>query len=472
MQEQDRRIHDPELAHHMAYAEKPFRDLAEQVIRLGMAEAHDEALRRANAASVIAGKEYLSSLQASIGFYEKPTKDTLAISTADLLESTENLQAELEEDDGPEYMTVSQMRRSFGVGYDVAKAAVEKLRETLGEVAQTEFSRGGRGRRSGELIEIFNREQRAKIADYLREQGNLTIAPDDYMSLNGIANKLGVGAGVISRVMEIYGDTVGSGIFGVKRGQRENRSGAPRPLYSPGQQERIAATLNLDERPPESYKGIYEISASLKKLGLVGATNLDRAVKRGSIEELGEPYRFSIIKGDEPMTLYSPEQQARILQHLQKRFGNVVKPGDEASYASRHAMAKEFGVPKSSVASIIEEYATVIGEPELVQFGSRITTGYSVAQREIIHALLQDTGRLQYAYPKGFLPASMILPGVRATLPEGTTKHQLFKEAVVSIPNLGAVVTSVDVNNRSFALYSPKQQTKIIAYIKARAKTV
>jgi phosphoribosylamine-glycine ligase len=169
MQEQDRRIHDPELTHHMAYAEKPFRDLAEQAIRIRMEEVHNEALRRANAASVLAGREYLAGLQASVEFFGQPTTNTNETITSGVSTSPESSQAEQEEDDGPEYMTVSQMRRSFGVGYDVAKAAVEILQETLGEVAQTEFSRGGRGRRSGEPIEIFNREQRAKIADYLRE---------------------------------------------------------------------------------------------------------------------------------------------------------------------------------------------------------------------------------------------------------------------------------------------------------------
>jgi hypothetical protein len=251
------------------------------------------------------------------------------------------------------------------------------------------------------------------------------------MSVIGMAGRLGVSYEITNRILKLYGEEIGEGLFGIRKGSHTN-SGVPRPLYSPDQLQCIADKLNLNERPPEGYKG------------------------------------FSIIKGDEPMKLYSPEQQARILQHLQKRYGDVVKPGDEASYASRHAMAKEFGVPKSSIARIIDEYSTIIGEPELVQFGSRITTGYSHAQKETVRALLEDRGKLEYAYPKGFLPVSMILTGIH--LPKGVSGSELFKEAVASIPNLGAVVTSANVHNRSFALYSPVQQARIIEYIKARAK--
>lgn len=58
MHEHNHRIQDPILTHHMGYAEKPFHDLADQAMELGMDETHNEALRKANAAGVVAGKQF------------------------------------------------------------------------------------------------------------------------------------------------------------------------------------------------------------------------------------------------------------------------------------------------------------------------------------------------------------------------------------------------------------------------------
>ena len=70
MQKQYHRIHSPELAHQMGYAEKPFRDLAALAIAVGMQEFYDKALSNADRAGVVAGREYVNSMHRNLSHYD------------------------------------------------------------------------------------------------------------------------------------------------------------------------------------------------------------------------------------------------------------------------------------------------------------------------------------------------------------------------------------------------------------------
>lgn len=66
LSEQDHRIHSPELAHHMGYAEHPYRELAAISLKHGLSEEHENYLSKAHEAGMESGDRYVQSLQASL----------------------------------------------------------------------------------------------------------------------------------------------------------------------------------------------------------------------------------------------------------------------------------------------------------------------------------------------------------------------------------------------------------------------
>ena len=70
MREQDHRIHNQELAHHMAVAEDPYQQFAHQAAELGLQHARHEALSKANQAAITIGREYLNLLGVTLDSHD------------------------------------------------------------------------------------------------------------------------------------------------------------------------------------------------------------------------------------------------------------------------------------------------------------------------------------------------------------------------------------------------------------------
>jgi hypothetical protein len=70
MFEADNRIHSPELAEVMAYAEVPFREIALHQKQYENEFEYESNVELANSASNLAGKEYLARLSINLSFHE------------------------------------------------------------------------------------------------------------------------------------------------------------------------------------------------------------------------------------------------------------------------------------------------------------------------------------------------------------------------------------------------------------------
>ncbi len=77
--EQDHRIHNPELAHHIRSGEYPYRELATVALNLGLSDKYTEYLHEAHEAGIAAGEAYLESLQGSLDHYRNGFEANLDI---------------------------------------------------------------------------------------------------------------------------------------------------------------------------------------------------------------------------------------------------------------------------------------------------------------------------------------------------------------------------------------------------------
>lgn len=80
MSEKDIRIRSPELAHHMAVAEKPYRELALHAFSIGANDTYNTALIDADQAGMKKGRKYLDELSTNLDEHKdametEPVKD-------------------------------------------------------------------------------------------------------------------------------------------------------------------------------------------------------------------------------------------------------------------------------------------------------------------------------------------------------------------------------------------------------------
>ena len=181
-------------------------------------------------------------------------------------------------------------------------------------------------------------------------------APDGYMSVNPIAEELGISTSTVSKI-----------ISGIDLSPIKARFGTiVADAYSPVD---IARIRELAESKglfsPEAPEGYMSVKRIAKELGISGKT-----VSK-IISELG----LSPIKarfGTRITDAYSPEDIARIRELAESK--GLFIPEADGGYMSVSQIAKEFGISGETVRKIISEIGL---SPIKAKFGTNVADAYS-----------------------------------------------------------------------------------------------
>lgn len=260
---------------------------------------------------------------------------------------------------------------SRSAGYDVKAVAwaINDLGEALGPVDKMKFG--------AVTTDGYTREQArmiiARINDS-REFYGLVPAPDDVLSVNGIAAKLGISHWSVKNAVNEL-----SGWLGVTTDYRFKAQSATG--YTPEQQLLIKEYLTdrgllSIEKAPDGYESIKSMSASLK----ISREVLKKLINTSGLE-LGKVGSFKF--GSMITSGYSPEQREMIINHLESTgaFQDATPP---EGYLSTPGLARKLGVSPKVIDRIRKQHSEEIGETNNYKFGARKVPGYSPVQQSII----------------------------------------------------------------------------------------
>ena len=275
--------------------------------------------------------------------------------------------------------------------------------------------------------------------------------PENYLSINGIAEKFEISHVLVSKVIKDIEDQLGE--------VGKYKFGTVTTLgYSPDQQEIIKKSFQekglLKPEVPENYLSINGIAEKFN----VCPTSVSKVIK--DIEDqLGDinKYRFKgkITSG------YSPDQQEIIKKYLDEK--GLLKPEVPEGYLSMKGITEKFEISDFLVSKVIKDIEDQLGEVGKYKFGAVTTSGYSQEQQEIIKNYLQEKGLLQPEPPEGYLAVSRIAKELGLNF-ESVSK--IIKDIEDQLGEVGkykfGTVTTLG--------YSPEQQKIIINYINNRKK--
>lgn len=340
------------------------------------------------------------------------------------------------------YRSANGMAVLLGLSGQTIFSVAQKLKDTLGEVKRFRFHQ--------KTTFGYSPEQQEMIRQYLSEQGYfIEKAPEDVLSIVGIADKLGVAPPTVSDAVYELGERLGEVT-------KYRFRGVVAPGFTLQQQEmieqRLAEKGAFIEKAPG---GVLSAVGITKKLGVASGV-VPLAIERlGDL--LGETKEY---KFNNKLTVgYSPEQQEKIQQYLAKRglFGEEPPEG----VLSVAGLSKKLGVGSSTIFKAIEGLGEELGEVKTYRFYSRNVPGYTPEQLEAIKEYLKQKGVIIKKAPEGVLTVGGIAKklGVNISTVSGTIE-KLGEE-------LGEVNT-YKFHTVSALGYTPEQQEMIIEQMKKR----
>jgi len=264
------------------------------------------------------------------------------------------------------------LAEKLGVAYaTVSKAITELDNDKLGTMGTYRFG--------VVLATGFTLAQQELIEQQLENSGNLTKhAPEDIVSPNSLAKKLGISKGSVSNAIKNLGDTLGSS-------NTYKFGGVSVKGYTPSQQAMIESFLRskgvLATQASESVLSLFGMAS---KLG-VNHTTLSRVIKAHR-QELGtmKMYKF----GTRPGIGLTPTQQAIIEQHL--RDNGILQQVPEG-IVSATELAEKLGVDHIAVRHVMRNHANELGTTQRYKFGTRTARGLTPAQQAIIEQRLRNS---------------------------------------------------------------------------------
>jgi biotin operon repressor len=339
------------------------------------------------------------------------------------------------------YMSVGGIADELDVSHLAVTRAINMLGDQLGETGIYRFRQ--------QKVTGYSLEQQAWIVAQLESNGLFTEkAPEDYLSLQGLADSLNVSDSIVAGVIEVLGDQLGeTGIY--KFGSNATVG------YSTEQQAKIAAQLEANgafaEKAPEGYLSIKGIA----KAWNIDNTAVGRARKMIG-DQLGaaESYKF----GSNATVGYSLEQQAWIVAQLESNGLFTDKAPED--YLSLQGLANALGVSPGGVSIAIKMLGDQLGETGIYRFNQQNATGYSLEQQAWIAAQLEANGAFAEKAPEGYMSVGGIADSLG--IGDSTVKR--------AIRMLGDELGKVEIRrfgSRSVTGYSQEQQAKIAAQLEA-----
>ena len=201
-------------------------------------------------------------------------------------------------------------------------------------------------------------------------QPNIKLAPEGYLSLQGIANELGIASQTAKKAVDQLSEklgVVGQYKFGT----------TPAYGYSPNQVEMIHAHIGesmAEQKAPEGHLSILGIA---KQLGVYHGT-VSKAIAEIN-NELGVVKRYKFRS--RTVSGYSPEQIEMICTHI-NRYAEIESAPD--GYMSMNQIAKQFHTAYETLREVLSKMDNEFGEVKRYKFRRVIADGYSPEQIEMI----------------------------------------------------------------------------------------
>ena len=283
-----------------------------------------------------------------------------------------------------------------------------------------------------EDIPINNNEPTiAKNKKYLQptkkpdtERGNPEKAPEGYLTLQALADEIGVYRTTLRKVIDQIED------LGKVEKYRSSGGSGITSFYSPEQQDKIRQAV--PEKAPEGY---------LTHAALADELDIARPALRkviDQIEDLGEVKMYR-PNGYGPITLfYSPRQQDKIRQAVPEKAPE--------GYLTLRALADEIGTARETLLKIVDQIED-LGEVKQYRSRSGVTFFYSPEQQDKIRRAVPEKA------PEGYLTHA-------ALANELDVGWNALRRIVDQIEDLGEVKEYIS-NGGITLCYSPDQQDKI-----------
>lgn len=261
------------------------------------------------------------------------------------------------------FLHESGVAQRFGVQNHTIRAVVQEIGESIGEI---------RGFKSdSRATPHYSPAQQELIYSRLKEKNLLlSDAPDNMLSISGIAKGLDLTVVYVSKVVKDLAGEIGEASY------YKGENGHSTAFFTEAQQEQIL-NLIMD-------RGMWAPQAPndiLSKGGMSIKFGVSSRVVNDALEALGdaignvETYKFkaSIAKG------YSPEQQQMVYEHLDAKGAFSPKPPD--GYLSMSGFVRAFGISDATFVAAVNQLIDNLGEVRVYRFGTSNTKGYSPEQQ-------------------------------------------------------------------------------------------
>lgn len=254
------------------------------------------------------------------------------------------------------YITPNKLAEALGV----SRYLVDKTAEELGISSEVLHEPNGR------LSNLYPPLDQEAILEAIANK--YVSAPEGYLPVTPLAERLGVGTKSIERA---------AGILGIRGSLMRSRAGShiPGVYYSPDEQLVIEEFLirKDDEYAPDNYSSTLDIS---------GLTNYSYSVVVRVAEQLGiEGTKLRKRNAGGVMTtVYSPNETRLIIEEL-NRIPRVLE-----GYLPAQALAKKLGIDRKNIATIASQ-AGVNGQK--MRGPSRVTTYYSPNEQTALEEYLK-----------------------------------------------------------------------------------
>jgi len=336
-------------------------------------------------------------------------------------------------------LSATGLAKSLGISELSVLSEISNMGDLLGEVQSYRIF--------SNLRPGYTFEQQEIIRDRLKAKGVLSEqAPEEVLSVSGLAEKLGVSPQTIAESIKRLGSIIGE--TEVYKFTSRRTTG-----YSQEQQELIRQELEssgkLVQQATEDILSAVDVS---KNLGIQHAAVMKAIAELG--ESLGnkKKYKFgsAITRG------FSIEQQELIRQHVQQ--GRSAREHSLDGISSAYGLAQKYGLYFETVLNAIDRIKPSLGEVKTYRFGPRFTEGYSQEQQDAIERELTRNGNFAEPANDGVLSKKIFSNQIGVS-------DLTIANAVIALGDKLGEVKTYKFGNTPAAGYTQEQQEMIREFL-------
>jgi biotin operon repressor len=277
------------------------------------------------------------------------------------------------------YKRIKEISIDFGLSLNSIKKIIRELGDDLGDSKIYKYKIYQLEHYSPEQIEMIRKK--AEEMRFFEEP-----APDNYKSLKGIEELLGISKNNLEKIIDSLGEELGE--------VKEYRFLQIAKGYSPSQIEKIenrAKEMNLDSEPAPEY--FINASEIIRRYGI------DHSSFKIILKILQENEKFGEVKkykfGKQVKEGFSPLQAEMIRQLAQDRgIFNVEAP---EGYLSLSQLNIKTRLTNEQIKALVDKYTEKIGKVNKYKFNGPSSLGFSPTQAGRIIGLAKEEGLIRPA---------------------------------------------------------------------------